>query len=447
MRNNQKSWLVLLATLVIACGENEEIQKGQRIDVANLTQTGAGVSNIAQKERPRISNISVKSWPQHLGGETHEAVNAMFSGAPRLVGAVNLGVNTAQPLIPFIETDDVHRSVLEASLPIVVDNMVYLYDSEGYLHGVSSTGRELWKTSLIPSGGAIGDGFGGGLAYSSGRIYAATGYGELVAVDASSGKIAWRYVQNEPLRQAPLISGNHVIVISGGATAIALEQATGAVAWRNFGTETTMPTRFNSGVPAGNGNSTALAYASGLVSLVDIGSGAEIWNKPSISDLLRGSKSVFSDVTGDPVIIGNQMIVGNSSGILSLDMNTGDVLWVSDIGTKGPLVVTGNSIFGLTPTNQVFRMSAVDGSIAYKKSLPKREGSSRFTALNVYYDIRLAQNALWVANANEQLLKIDMNSGAVVQNVALPVSFAHAPIFAGGLMVGVGVNGQLLIYR
>ena len=59
------------------------------------------------------------------------------------------------------------------------------------------------EVDLSPEGEKGKEGFGGGLAADGGMIFATTGFGEIIAVSATSGEILWRQSFGAPFRAAP----------------------------------------------------------------------------------------------------------------------------------------------------------------------------------------------------------------------------------------------------
>ena len=78
--------------------------------------------------------------------------------------------------------------------PIIADGKIFVMDGNA---GVSAhdakTGAQLWRVDLRPKVKHDRDreGFGGGLAYSDGKIYAASGFRLVAELDASSGHVDW----------------------------------------------------------------------------------------------------------------------------------------------------------------------------------------------------------------------------------------------------------------
>src|SRR5690606_18391293 len=76
--------------------------------------------------------------------------------------------------------------------PIIVGNRAYTLDTEATVHAFDiANGSRLWRTALTPEDEESEEGYGGGLAASDGRIFAAIGFGHVVAIDPATGNRLW----------------------------------------------------------------------------------------------------------------------------------------------------------------------------------------------------------------------------------------------------------------
>ncbi len=130
------------------------------------------------------------SWAQP-GGEANNAPGHLAFG-----GAAQRGLERRRR----------HRleqaSAASRRAPIVYDGRVYTLDADGNVSAfATSGGSAVWRVSLRAAsariraaagislgGGSDGGGYGGGLAVDGGRLYAASGYGNVVALDPQTGK-------------------------------------------------------------------------------------------------------------------------------------------------------------------------------------------------------------------------------------------------------------------
>src|SRR5947209_15472389 len=142
----------------------------------------------------------------------------------------------------------------QEAAPIVVGNMMYVvtpYPNILYALDLTQPGSVKWKYEPDPASAAQGvaccDVVNRGAVYSDGKIFFNTLDGNTVAVDAQTGKELWKSaVANinlgESITMAPLVVKNKVLVgNSGGEFGVrgwltALDADSGKIAWRAYST-------------------------------------------------------------------------------------------------------------------------------------------------------------------------------------------------------------------
>ncbi len=67
---------------------------------------------------------------------------------------------------------------------------------------------------------------------AAGGCFAATGYGELVAIDPASGGVVWRQRLGAPVTGAPAVEGNTVYVVGRDSSAWAIDTSNGRIRWQ-----------------------------------------------------------------------------------------------------------------------------------------------------------------------------------------------------------------------
>lgn len=133
--------------------------------------------------------------------------------------------------------------------PAVVGSTLFMMgvqnDSESIFALDTNTGKKLWSTSI---GKPYPNKWGGGPrstpSFDAGKVYGISGEGDLICVDAKSGKKEWLVSLAKDLEgkvmkiwgfsESPLIDGNKVVCSPGGAkgSIAALDKTTGEVLWR-----------------------------------------------------------------------------------------------------------------------------------------------------------------------------------------------------------------------
>ena len=102
----------------------------------------------------------------------------------------------------------------------------------GTVSSLSPGGGKAWSVSLAPEGEKKSRTTGGGIAASGNAIFAATGFGELVALDAATGNRIWTFKMSAPAHSAPTAAGGKVFVVSATNVLHAVNQADGTEAWQ-----------------------------------------------------------------------------------------------------------------------------------------------------------------------------------------------------------------------
>ena len=147
--------------------------------------------------------------------------------------------------------------------PIVYDGKVYTLDAAGKISAFSASGgAAVWQASVTPAGENDKEGFGGGLAADGGRIYAGTGYGFVVALDARSGDKLWEKFVGAPVRTSPTAAAERVFVLTKEGQVYCLSGSDGTELWqfRGMGERASLLSNTS---PAVDGDVVVVPYPSG----------------------------------------------------------------------------------------------------------------------------------------------------------------------------------------
>ena len=204
-------------------GEKDTKLPGQREAILTTNQTPTASTEGASDPVVVPAAVDNSSWLQPGGSASNAPGNLAAGASLARAWSVSAGEGSSSD------------GRLVAS-PIVVGGTVYVLDAATRVNAVSSSGSRAWSVSLVP-GKADPDGvIGGGLASDGTRIYATTGFGEAVALDARTGTIAWRKKVNVSLRAAPTVSDDVMYFTGVGNEVIALRTSDGSEVWRTEGT-------------------------------------------------------------------------------------------------------------------------------------------------------------------------------------------------------------------
>ena len=433
--------LAALATLAVAaCGEREVILQGPRFDATAVTSPDGPAIDTGP-----VAASTALALPAPRGNAdwTHRGGNAAH-----LAGHLALGAGATRVFTANIGAGDDRRHRITAD-PIVAAGLVFTLDSRARVTATSTGGGSVWSTDVKPPSEPGDSASGGGLAYEGGRVFATTGYGELVALDAASGQIIWRQKVGNAIGGGPAVQNGVVYVADRSATGWAVRAEDGRVLWQTSG-NTSSSGVMGVSVPAVQGNTVVFPFHSGEMQGVDTQTGLTNWSAQVAGIRPGRAIAVIRDLTGDPVIAGNTVYGGTSSGrINAVDMATGMQIWSARDGANSPVVPVGGSVFAANDQAELIRLDAATGGLIWRVSLPyyTDQRAKRQDRIHAHYGPVLAGGRLFVASSDGALRMFDPASGNRVGEVAIPGGAASAPVVAGQTLYVVSRSGQLHAFR
>lgn len=429
---NGAAALVLLA----ACSEPELILPGERIDLRADPASGAPVS-LPDRPAPIAlpAQVANADWTHKAGNPRHDPPHAALSALPRPLFEVAIGQGE----------DRRHRISAD---PIVAGGRVFTVDSHARVMAHTTGGAPLWARDLTPPGDA-GDASGGGLAVAGGRLFVGTGFGDLAALDPATGTVIWRQDLGAAASGAPTVQGDLVYVAARDALSWAIRADTGRVAWTLGGTPS--PAGVVGGAaPAVDGRIAVFPYPSGEVVAALKDGGTRLWGAVVAGGRRGAAYAGITDISGDPVIVGDTVFVGNASGrIVALDAYDGANRWTATEGAMSPVLVAGGAVFAVTDRAELVRLDAGSGARVWGTRLPYfvEPRSRRRKAVTANYGPVLAGGRLWVAASDAVLRGFDPVSGAQTAAVPMPAGAATNPVVANGILYVVTERGTLAAFR
>lgn len=427
-------------TLLAACREPEVILPGQRLDTrAILTETGSQIEGEAAARGAALSLPAPRSnadWTHRGGNAAHNGGHVALGAGTNLIFAVSIGAGS----------DRRHRITAD---PVVAGGMVFVMDSMSRASGVTTSGQLAWSTDLTPARERTASASGGGLAYGDGLLIATTGFGEIVALEAASGTVRWRQRINAPISGPAAIAGGTVYALGRDGTGWALRASDGRVVWQ-VKLRQDIAGWQGYGGPGIDGDLVVFPGSSGQVLAVDRQSGDERWSGQVAGQRAGRAIALIRDVTGEPVIAGDMVIAGTSSGrINAFDRATGRQLWSHSDGALSPPVVAGNSVFAIDDDSRLIRLDRANGGRVWAVPLPEFTTSKIKKQQQVWahFGPVLAGARLFLASSDGHLRVFDPTSGALVGQAEIPGGAATAPVVAGGTLYVTSRTGQLLAWR
>ncbi len=334
------------------------------------------------------------------------------------------------------------------AIPIVYGNKIYTMDSEGTIRATSgSDGSKLWSVKTVPdqksgfdfvhpfnSNNLSRNGFGGGIAADGGKIFAATGFGSVLALDAGSGQVLWSKMFAIPIREAPTASEGRVFVVNSESELLCLNGADGSSLWTQKGLPENAAL-LTSASPAVAGNLVFAPYPSGEITAVDVKTGQAKWT----DSLAKGAINTSATAIGEAArpVVDREAVYAMSRGgqLIATSRDKGVRLWTREIqGTQTPWVA-GDTVFVVDVTGKLIALTRTDGKVRWVTALP---GDGRWNGPV------LAGNRLWLASSNGQLVAVDAVSGSISTQSDLGTPVMITPVIAEGRLYVLTDKAKLI---
>ena len=425
---------LIALTAVAGCGwfDGEEILEGERIRLRPDAAVTASTEAAAVPLPPAQTNAE---WTQTNGTASHNMGHLAGPGSLSQIWTGDAGQGSS-------------NDGAITSAPIVVGGNIYTLDAAATVTSFSAgSGARRWQVSLAPGGENGKEGFGGGLAAEGSTIYAATGFGEVLAISAASGEILWRQSFGAPFRAAPAAAQGLVVAVTRDNRALGLDGATGKIRWRMQAASSDAGL-LGGASPAIAGRLVALPFASGELVGIDGGAGRRLWSAVLGGGRRGLARSAITDISGDPVMVGPYVIAANQSGrMIAIDARSGQRVWTRNLGSAAPIWAAGDTIFLVSDDAKLMRLSVRDGRTLWFSQMPAYEDPEDFEDPISYSGPVLVGGRLLLTDSLGNLLSFDAVSGAAQAGARVEGGSLTGPVVANGTVYVLSDNGTLYAYR
>ncbi|MYZ48430.1 PQQ-binding-like beta-propeller repeat protein [Propylenella binzhouense] len=337
----------------------------------------------------------------------------------------------------------VKRGARVAAPPIVFGGRIFIYGSDATVTSLGSGGGRSWSVSVAPEGEKAYVS-GGGVAGAGNLVFAATGYGDLVALDAATGGKAWSYKLDAPARSAPTAAGGKVYVVTATSTVHAVNAADGTLAW----TQTGIPEIAGVVAPASPavvGNTVIVPLPSGEIVALDAGTGATKWGDTVVRATRSLAVSGLTDLAASPVVYdGTVYATGVAGRTIAISAANGERLWEENVGSATTPAVSGNAVFLVDLADNMVALDRRTGKIFWQTPLPTVREKRFFS---VWVGPTLAGGALYAVSNDGKLVSVDAATGAILGTRPLPSPAFVRPVAASGQLLVLGSDGQLSAFQ
>jgi len=423
----------------------ETASAGERISIVPADQKLEVAEALKGVDFALPAPAVVTDWP--LPGGTPEQSIENVDAAPNLEIAWKRSIGRGSGKGYFVTAP-----------PIAAGGRIFTMDGES---GVSAhdaqSGAQVWRTDVRVGGKRDREGFGGGLAYANGKLYVASGFREVVQLDAATGAVGWRTRTDQPIHAAPTVVDGRVMVVAIDNTLLTFDAATGAPGW-TYQALSESARILAAASPAVSGDTVVAPFGSGELVALRAQNGSDLWNAAMSRTSQTSALSEIRDIPGRPVVYRGDVFAVSHSGVFAAtDLRTGQSRWsLPIVGVTTPWAA-GDVVYVVSRDGQLVCASRDSGQVYWIRDLNegfKAKKRGGFFGLGghtiqkpLWSSPILANNRVILASATGQLVSVNAKTGAVDRRVNLGAPTIIGPIASGAMIYLVSDNGQLIALR
>jgi outer membrane protein assembly factor BamB len=409
---------------------------GNRMPILSRIESGAEVD-------PALAGISVVLPPARNNPEWAQVGGA----ASKSYGHLALAENPSKVWTATVAGSS-NRMRLAAA-PVVGGNKLFAEGTDGVIHAFDkNTGTRLWTRGdgdmtkdQAPSA------FGGGVSFEAGKLYATNGVGEVKALNADTGEVAWKVTPAGPLRGSPTIAFGQLFVMTQDNQVIALNVGDGSLVWDESGSATQSGV-FGVAAPAAGQGTVIAGYSSGELSAYRYENGRTLWSDALARTNISTTVGSITDIDADPIIdSGRVYALGQGGRMAAYELLTGQRIWELNLAGISTPSIAGEWIFTLTDDARLLAIARSTGRVRWITQLPRFRDEEDKKGPIFWTGPVLAGGQLWVASSRGELWKVSAGEGSaqLFADLGQPVSLP--PLVADGYLYILDDSGTIHAWR
>jgi outer membrane protein assembly factor BamB len=430
--------LVIVAALAVSgCDifkSDKEKLPGERISVLALQKPVEQDFALATVDVALPRPAPNKDWPQSGGVPSHSMGHPALPDELSVKWQVGIGEGAS-------------RFAQLLAGPVVVDGVLYAMDAKSLVTALDArSGKQLWQADITPEDNDS-QAWGGGIAFDGGRVFVASGYGQVLSLDAKDGAIKWRISAGSPLRGAPSVAEGRLFVITVDNQLQALSTEDGHRLW-SYDSIPEPAEIAGSASPAIEGSAVIATFSSGEVTALRVENGRVIWSDSLSATRRFDAISTLADIRGRPVIDrGRVYVVSHAGRMAAIDLRSGNRVWEQDVGGIYAPWVAGDFIYVLSTGNELLCLTRAEGRVRWITQLDSWEDMKNKGDPLHWAGPILAGDRLIAVASNGQVWSISPYTGAVLGHIELSAGSFLPPIVADNTLYLMTNDADLMALR
>lgn len=261
---------------------------------------------------------------------------------------------------------------LEYSAPVHVDthNSLIVGTSDGDLVRMNAgNGEVLWRVKLLDRDGSVMP-IHADVAVANNVVYVGTLHGSVHAFKLSDGSSLWEYRAEDAVEGAVVFAEGRLLFTDAREILHTLDASTGKLLWRYQRPAPESFTIKGGGVPVVDAGAVFCGFADGTLAALQLDSGEVLWTVA-----LGGDATEFMDVDLPVILDGASLYATSySGGIHSVNPVDGSIKWTAPISSVSSVIKKGDVLYAASAQGRVVALETKNRqpiwSFKYKSQTP-----------------------------------------------------------------------------
>jgi outer membrane protein assembly factor BamB len=336
--------------------------------------------------------------------------------------------------------------------PAIANGRVYATDDSGNLVALDAgTGKELWAANAVEKASGRSklkfwnrekhetSALSGSPGVGNGLVVVGGRNGEVIAF-SETGEKKWSAKVSSEVLSAPLVTSTRVIVRANDGRVFGFDPADGSRKWVYDRGLPTLTVRGNASPVGGNGI-VYVGYDDGTVVAIREEDGLRIWEQIVAEPEGRTELQRMADIDGEMLLDGDTLfVVSYHDRVMALSASSGQPLWAHDVGGWSGTALTPDKVILTDRTGNVWALNRATGDSLWKQNLFENRQLTTPVVQGDYVVVGDLEGYLhWL-----KLETGDLAGRARVENAALRGTPQMSP---EGTLYALSNEGELAAYR
>ena len=318
-------------------------------------------------------------------------------------------------------------------IPLIDRNSVYVADQAGEVLKLDAdSGKNIWTTKLdieLSAGPGVG----------SQVLVVGTTEGQAIALDKDSGSQLWTVKLSSEIISPPVIDNQIAIIRAQDGKVFALNTKNGKREWM-FDTNIPNLTLRGNSKPIVKAGRVYIGFDNGKVAAIKQETGEVIWLQNVVDAKGKTELTRIVDIDGDMALIATDLYLSSAVGkTIAVATESGRVMWSKDIGSAAGVTASRSNLFVVDNKSNIHALNRENGTDEWQT----KEYNYRQLTRPAYY-----LGDLVAGDFDGYIHVINGDDGSTLARSRMgKLDFYSAPVVSSSMLLAYNKDGTLTAFE